>query len=168
MTGINQTRFFYLFEFRDTALHGVYMYGENTIAAICSVIGALWPPLWVPPKLARQDCRVCHQPTYQQPPGGPDMPTLAASCSSKPASASGVSLSVSFGGGKSCIFRLALLLLRPLESLPLGGHFGNSRQKRLRNHSTSDSQTLTQTRAASCFVSASTLQRKAISVRKVY
>ena len=35
------------------------MYGENTIAAICSVIGALWPPLWVPPKLARQDCRVC-------------------------------------------------------------------------------------------------------------
>ena len=39
------------------------MYGENTIAAICSVIGALWPPLWVPPKLACRDCRDCHQPT---------------------------------------------------------------------------------------------------------
>ena len=63
MTEINQTRFFYLFEFRDAALHGVYMYGENTIAAIRSVIGALWPPLWVPPKLACRDCRDCHQPT---------------------------------------------------------------------------------------------------------
>ena len=71
VTEINQTRFFYLFEFRDAALHGVYMYGENTIAAICSVIGALWPPLWVPPKLARRtrfesECRDCHKPTTKR------------------------------------------------------------------------------------------------------
>ena len=65
MTEINQTQFFYLFEFRDAALHGVYMYGENTIAAIRSVIGALWPPLWVPPKLARRRragcCKACQR-----------------------------------------------------------------------------------------------------------
>ena len=95
------------------------------------------------------------------------MPTLAASCSSKPASASGVSCSVSCDRTAS-LLRLALLLLRPLESLPLGGHFGNSRQKRLRNHSTSDSQTLIQTRAANYFVSASTLQGQAGAVREVY
>ena len=40
--------------FSKVTLQNVYMYGENTIAAIRSVIGALWPPLWVPPKLARR------------------------------------------------------------------------------------------------------------------
>ena len=43
---------------------------------------------------------------------------------------------------------------------------GNSKHVRLRNHSTSDSQTLTQTRAASCHVSASTLQGRAVAVRE--
>ena len=40
--------------FSKVTLQNVYMYGENTIAAIRSVIGALWPPLWVTPKLARR------------------------------------------------------------------------------------------------------------------
>ena len=34
--------------FSEVTLQNVYMYGENTIAAIRSVIGALWPPLWDP------------------------------------------------------------------------------------------------------------------------
>ena len=55
MTGINQTRFFKLVVFSKVLYVSIlYRTCTCTIAAIRSVIGALWPPLWVPPKLARQ------------------------------------------------------------------------------------------------------------------
>jgi hypothetical protein len=70
------------------------------------------------------------------------------------------------GGTEGQVVRLALPLPRYVTLL--GGHFGNSKFYRLRNHGTSDGRTLTTPRPVERRVALATSQGPAVAVRAVH
>jgi hypothetical protein len=70
------------------------------------------------------------------------------------------------GGTQIGVFRLDLPL--PRHVTLLGGHFGNSKFYRLRNHGTSDGRTLTTPRPVERRVALATSQGPAVAVRAVH
>ena len=74
------------------------------------------------------------------------------------------------GGGLGSMLHGVVRLALPLPCYVtlLGGHFGNSRLYRLRNHGTSDGRTLTTPRPVERRVSLATSQGPAVAVRAVH
>ena len=70
------------------------------------------------------------------------------------------------GGTEGQVVRLALPL--PRHVTLLGGHFGNSKLYRLRNHGTSDDRTLTTPRPVELRVAWATSQGLAVAVKAVH
>ena len=160
------------------------MYGENTIAAIRSVIGALWPPLWVPPKLARRRragcCKACQRSRKNRRrllhaahllagtrlhscrvPARSVRGQRGASVGQEPRWEAIKERRRDSGFARELCPVLVLLY-------SLGGHFGNSMRYRLRNHGTSDGRTWPIARAAAGLVQWATSQGRSGAVGDVH